>query len=270
MKSNTTTPAIANANNTAYGVLPLFPSLTGTKALPTFICWPSSAKLLMATLFLFAGMLTSQAQWKPLKGSGKVVTQSFAFNNFDKVALQDIAGKVEVTIGKAFAIKVEIDDNLLTLLEVSEKDGKLTVKLANNKNNRLYIEDTRIRVHISMPEASVIENDANSDLLVRGIVGRYFRLENYGNGDAIINGTIDELEVTKGGNGNVNASGLSAKVAKVKASGNGDVTVNANQQFWVSGNGNGNVTNTGTARPDAGSRLRGNGEIYYKGGKHQE
>ncbi len=214
----------------------------------------------LAALLLLAGV-TASAQNGPLKGSGKVVTETLAFTNFDKLDLVDLDGTVEVEVGKPFSITVAIDDNLKPLLGVSAKDGVLTVELKGNRENKLYIEETKIAIKITMPEISVLEHRGNSIVTVNGIMGRYFRIKNTGNGNALLNGAIDELEVICRSNGTVRAEQLIAKTVNVKKSGNGTVYINTSNSFAANGNGNGNVINKGTGMANDGSGIIGNGEV---------
>lgn len=203
------------------------------------------------------------AQKGPLKGSGKIISQKFDFKDFDKVSFEDFDGIIDVEIGKPFSIHVEINDNLAPLLSVTKenKEGTLTVSLKNNLNGRLYLEDTHIKIHVSLPEASEIQHRGNTNLTVKGILGRYFRLKHSGNGDIYLAGKIDELDIQKSGNGNVDARNLNAKTAKVKCFGNGNVVVNAQITLSATGAGNGNVIQVGTGTIDALSGITGNGEV---------
>lgn len=171
--------------------------------------------------------------------------------------------KYSQLIGKSFSVKIEIDENLEPLLEVKKEsqEGVLSIGLKGNYNNKMYIEDTRIKVKVTMPEASVIQHRGNSSLQVTGIVGRYFRIENYGNGNATLQGTIDELDVKKNGNGEVRAQGLIAKTAKVKSYGNGNVRVNAQISLMAHGSGNNSVMQFGPGKIDPMSGIMGNGEV---------
>lgn len=180
-------------------------------------------KTALAALLLLC--LQTSAQNKPLNGSGSIVTKTYDYKNFDKLELLDLAGKITVEIGKPFSINIDIDDNLATLLDVKENNGELKIKLEGNLNNRLYVENTNIKINISMPEASVIKHRSNSSLTVNGITGRYFRINNSGNGNAIINGSIDEMDITCRGNGAVNAEGVTAGTIKINKSGNGNVII---------------------------------------------
>ena len=137
----------------------------------------------------------------------------------------------------------------------------MTIGLKGNKNNKLYVEDTRIKVKITMPEASVIRHRGNSSLSVTGIIGRYFRLENEGNGNAVLQGMIDDLDIKKNGNGEVKAQKLVAKMAKVKSYGNGNVQVNTQISLTAHGSGNNSVMQFGPGKIDPISGIMGNGEV---------
>jgi hypothetical protein len=203
------------------------------------------------------------AQKSPLKGTGKLISRTFDIKDFDKVSFEDFDGKIEVEIGKPYSIKVEIDENLEPRLEVKKDDAEnqLTIRLAGNLNGKLYLEDTRIKIKVTMPEASVIQHRGNTNVHILGILGRYFRLENDGNGDVSLQGNIDELDIKKSGNGNVNAQKLIAKTAKVKSYGNGNVSVNSQISLVAHGTGNNSVMQFGVGKIDPMSGIIGNGEV---------
>jgi hypothetical protein len=198
-----------------------------------------------------------------LFGSGKVIPREFGFKDFDKVNIEDFDGQVEIEIGKPFAIKIEIDENLEPKLKVSKDDAEnqLNIILEGNKNGRLYLENTRIKIRISMPEASVLSHRGNTNVHVHGIAGRYFRLETTGNGDVFLSGSVDELDIKKSGNGGVKAEKLISKIAKVKSYGNGNVTVNSQISLKANGTGNCIIMQTGPGRIEPMSGVIGNGDV---------
>ena len=222
----------------------------------------------MKTVSLMLGLAAlfctfAQAQKGPLRGTGKLITQSFGFKDFDKINFEDFDGDIDVEVGKPFSIKVEIDENLAPRLRV-EKDPNeyaLTIKLEGNFNGKLYLENTRIKIKVALPEASVIRHRGNTTLHVSGIVGRYFRLENNGNGTTTLQGNIDELDVKKHGNGEVQARNLVTKTAKVKSYGNGNVLVNTQISLTANGTGNGNVWQFGPGKIEPMSGIIGNGSV---------
>lgn len=211
---------------------------------------------LLGTLF----MASAFTQSRPLRGSGKLVTREFAVKGFDKIRLADLNGDILVEVGQPFAVSVTIDDNLEELLDVAVENGKLIVKLKKNERNRMYIENTGIKIRISLPEISVLEHEGNTDLFVKGIVGRYFRLQQSGNGDVELSGSIDQADIVHSGNGDIEASRFLIKAAELKKDGNGDATVNVAETLKVAASGNGDVTNKGKALYTVVSKT-GNGDL---------
>jgi hypothetical protein len=218
-------------------------------------------KILLLSLLLIVSLQLLKAQKGPLNGSGKIISKTFDEKDFDKIELKDLAGKAEIEVGKQFSISINIDDNLEKLLSVKANNGKLKIEFEGNENNKMYVENTNVSVRISLPEISVLEHRGNNQLVVNGIIGRYFRLEKTGNGDVQLNGSIDNLDIKKSGNGNVNATNVLAQEAEVNSSGNGDVTVNAVKVFRANGSGNGDIKNTGAALANTESSKSGNGDI---------
>lgn len=217
----------------------------------------------MKNVFLTIVLILTSFANAQLKGSGKTVTKSYAYKNFDKISFQDLDGKIEVEIGKPWSITVTIDDNLESLLSFSENvsDKELRIQFKGNKNNQMYVEDTNLRIRITMPAASLIKNLGNSDLLVKNIMGRYFKLENTGNGDTKISGMVDVLDIAKTGNGDVNAENLVTTNADLKSIGNGNLTVNVSQKLTAKLIGNGDIINNGKATFDSNSKKSGNGDL---------
>jgi Putative auto-transporter adhesin, head GIN domain len=216
-------------------------------------------KLIIAIVLI----LTSTFANAQLKGSGKISTKTYNYKNFDKVSFENLDGKIEVEIGKPWNITVTIDENLENLLVFAENpsENELKVQFKGNKNNQMYIENTNFRIKITMPEASVIKNTGNSNLMVKNVFGNYFRLENTGNGDSKISGTIDTLDINKTGNGDVNTENLMAKKATLKSTGNGDLIVNVSEELSAKLIGNGDIINKGNAKFDSNSKKSGNGDL---------
>lgn len=218
-------------------------------------------KIFFAIVLIITSFANAQ-----LKGSGKINTKTFDYKNFDKVYFEDLDGKIEVEIGKPWSILITIDDNLESLLCLSENvsENELKIQFKGNKDNQMYVENTNLKIKITMPEASVIKNSGNSNLNVQNISGRYFKLENTGNGDSNVSGTIDVLDIIKIGNGDVDASNLNVKKAELKSTGNGDLTVNVSETLSARLTGNGDIINTGKANFDSGSKKSGNGDLILK------
>lgn len=219
------------------------------------------ATLLLTAVISMVNFMTSSAQSKPLNGSGRIISRNFDFNQFDKLCITDMSGEVEVMIGKSFSIKLQADDNFNDRISLTEKDGVLQVFFDGNRNNRMYIENTNIRLVITMPEISVLEQYGNSNCSISGIHGRYLRIKNRGNGNITATGYVDELDIIKRDNGNVDAGSLETGKAIVEASGNGNVWINTNNVFQAHTHGNGIVKNRGKGKPSSNSSASGNSSI---------
>jgi hypothetical protein len=215
-------------------------------------------KKIILLILMFPSLVNAQ-----LFGSGKIITREFKYKDFDKVNIEDFDGQVEIEVGKSFSIKIEIDENLEPRLRVSKDnvENLLNIILEGNKNGKLYLENTRIKIKISMPEVSVISHRGNTNVNVHGIMGRYFRLENNGNGNVYLSGSIDELEIKKTGNGEVKAQKLISKTAKVKSYGNGNVVINSQISLQAHGTGNCSIMQVGPGKIDPMSGVIGNGDV---------
>ena len=219
-------------------------------------------KLILAIVFTLTSIFAN-AQFK---GSGKTITKNYDYKNFEKLSFQDLDGKIEVEIGKEFSISVTIDDNLFPLLtfEENNSENELNIFFRNNLNNKKYIEDTNLKIKITMPKVLEIEHSGNSSLMVKNLSGTKFNFENSGNGTATISGSVDKLEVINKGNGNTKAKELIAKKAIIKCSGNGNVYTNTSEELTAKATGNCSVVNYGKAKFDAQSSKSGNAELINK------
>lgn len=198
-------------------------------------------KLIIAIVFT----LTSTFANAQLKGSGKTITKTYDYKNFNKVSFDDLDGKLEIEVGKPYSITITIDDNLYNLLTLIEdsNDRQLTIALRGNRNNKLYIEDTKVKVKITMPFLTEVNNNGNSGLNVTNINSKNFKSINPVNGSTTLSGIVDNLEVVCKGNGNLNAEKLMAKNAKVTCRGNGSAKVNAIKINESIKSGNGTIVN---------------------------
>ena len=220
-------------------------------------------KTLMITIAAVLISMLSQAQ---LRGSGKTITKTYDYQNFNKVNFDDLDGKLEIEVGKSFGISITIDDNLLYLLSVIENlgDKQLKIALKGNRNNKMYIENTKIKVFITVPFLLEVSNNGNSGLAVTNMNSNNFKSINPVNGSTTLSGIVDNLEVICRGNGNLYADKLTTKNAKIICQGNGNAKVNVSDSVTGLASGNGNVQNIGNAQFSSDSKTSGNGSLNGK------
>jgi uncharacterized membrane protein YphA (DoxX/SURF4 family) len=205
----------------------------------------SNVKTVVSALVMLFVSLSSIAQKGPLRGSGKVILKTYDYNNFTAIKIKDIAdAKVYITVGKPYKITTKVDDNLSSNFEVAEIDNTLSIKIKNNKENKLYIEDTKIEVEIEMPELNNFFHSSNSNIIINGLNNAALQLKNSGNGNVTLIGKTTKLHVTCSSNGNINATQLIVDEADATARGNGNIYLNANNISKGNRSGNGNIINS--------------------------
>ena len=218
-------------------------------------------KLIILSALFVASVQTAFCQMGALKGSGIVVTKTFAFKNFDSIELKDLDGKIEVETEKPFSIQIAVDDNLEPLLLVNEKNNTLTIELNKNKNNRRYVENSNIKILITLPQLSKVLQTGNSNTFIKNVENKNFVIKSRGNGNITVEGKAENIDIQRSGNGNVYAGKLIAKNATVVSTGNGNVKVNVSDIFMANGSGNGDIQNIGKAKATSNSKKTGNGSI---------
>lgn len=192
------------------------------------------------------------------------VQKNFDYKNFDKVYLQGLNADAQISIGKTWSVRVEGPEESVNNLEMVYTASEYKLEIKNKPVKLNYRKNQKpTTIYITMPEASVIAQSGNGDLAVKGIVGKYFRLEQEGNGDCSLSGSIDSFDLEKGGNGDLKAGDFSAKNLKFSVGGNGNATVNVSGKLSGKLAGNGDLINRGAARCND-CKKNGNGDFIYR------
>lgn len=216
-------------------------------------------KLIIAIVLAFTSTFVN-AQ---LKGSGKTITKTYDYQNFDKLSFEGFNDNIQIEVGTSYRVEITMKETSEKNIQFvyDEKETELSMKVEAKTGKELYDERDTYQIKITLPEISVIKNFSNSDISVKGIVGRYFRVETNGNGSVICQGSIDQLDIEKVGNGDINAKKLEAKNAKIQNTGNGNVIVNVTENLQGNLFGNGDIQNTGSAAFNSKSIKKGNGNL---------
>ena len=199
------------------------------------------------------------------KTTGLVKKETRILGDFDSIYVDRRLNIVLVQDSVNFAV-VEAGEHLLEMIDTEIKDGKLTLR-NNNKCNwvRSYKIPVNIEVHtnnlqhIVMWGASIITNkdtlrfpklvveyrdaSGNLDLMVDNQLTNI--IQHTGAGDAVIHGKTEQLTVYMSSLAYGDYTDLQAQNVYVESKSSADCRVSGNQTFTF--------------------RLRGDGNIYYKG-----
>lgn len=179
-----------------------------------------------------------------LEGSGRVVAVSVpAVSDFSEIEIYGLVGHIEVEVGVTPGISITADDNLAGRIEVRLDNGRLIVAIPDNRDNRLWIENTHIRVAIGAPALQSLDLAYNGRCVVRGLQNADLFVRKGQNGDLLLFGAVGNLRIAKTGNGDILADSLFVRRAEVASEGNGEVRLRVSEQLDATRNGNGEVIN---------------------------
>jgi Putative auto-transporter adhesin, head GIN domain len=182
---------------------------------------------------------------RPLTGNGVEKKLTYDIAAFESLEVLWIDGKIDVEFGAAKSdISIETDENIFSLLKVTNTEGVLKLEIPTNYGNRLWLEDDRTTIKIrTTAQARRITYKANANARFTNINSPILSIHKDENGDILLEGKAAILEIEKKDNGNIDAENLLAQQATVSMTGNGNVSVNAKllkkQRVW----GNGGVSN---------------------------
>lgn len=208
--------------------------------------------ILIAALFFVSHIIKAQNDVK-----------SYDFKEFDKVQIQNINGDVEIEIGKSYSITVSGKENAQQQVHVTKSEDKLLVclvdKFLNDWKNREVV-----KIKIVMPDISNLFNYSNADVSIQKFAGRYIRIENKGNGNVMVSGSVVErIDLNNNGNGNLEARDIISKGVNIFKAGNGDVSIRTDTNFYVEMNGNGDIVNYGQGKAII-KKQSGTGKVLYR------
>ena len=237
-------------------------------------------KIITLTLALFA-IGAINAQWKKVKGNGKVVTIERSTADYDRIA---VAGWFDVKLveGSEGELKIRGEENLLEYIKTEVKDDKLVIKVKNGVNLRPSSWGSDGGIHVTVPVEEVESvslsgsGDVVSDMTLKsdkfstnlsgsGDVSLQIEAETVeaslsGSGDINLSGQAGSLEVRVSGSGDIKAYELSANNVDVHISGSADVRVTANEMLVARVSGSGDIHYRGDPKK-IDSKASGSGEI---------
>jgi hypothetical protein len=175
-------------------------------------------------------------------GSGNVVTESRDITDFNSV---DVSGvfKVEITAQRDFAVEVQADDNLMSLIKTNVSGGVLHVEA----EKRLKTSGP-IVIRISAPDIENVEASGATNVTVKNLKSDQFGLNTSGASKVSVQGSAAGFSAEVSGASQINAGDLIAENAKIEASGASSVTVNVSNELNADASGASKVFYSGTPK----------------------
>lgn len=174
-----------------------------------------------------------------VQGSGTSKTEIRNETDFTKI---DASGavNVEVTVGNAFRVEVQADDNLLANIKTETSGDTL----------KIYSEDrispkTQVLIRVSMPEIENFEVSGASSGNLTNVRANDLELKASGASTIKINGTANDLNADASGASTIDAEGLRTENAKVEASGASKAFVTATDDLNIDASGASKITYIG-------------------------
>lgn len=217
---------------------------------------------LVGVTMLFAGLLAArEARGDSVNGSGKAKTEERLIGDANEVATTG-GGIVEITLGEKPSVRVSADDNILPLLEVKNRNGKLTfgTKFGYEVNPMTPISYVVTIPQLKKLEVSEIGNVKGLNLkgnaltiklsgaghvILNDIDYKSLSLSLEGAGHATLTGTAENAMFQLDGTGKIDAEDLKAATIDANVAGNGKATL------WATG--------------DLKAKVSGTAKVEYKG-----
>ncbi len=201
------------------------------------------------------GAVTSSRDWATLKD----------FNAIEATGPDDVT----VSVGKAFAVRVEGDPETMKALEIKVDGGTLQIGRKRGMSNFWGMgSDKGVTVHVSLPAVDGVtltgsgdidvdqaQGDALSlaltgsgELTVKAVAVRTLKSDLTGSGEIALAGTADDATFSATGSGNVEAEGLKVGKGEISILGSGDIGFASDGPVAIDIMGSGNATVKGKAQ----------------------
>lgn len=195
---------------------------------------------------LAVALLCACRDWKGIKGSGSVKTETREAAEFNAVSFK-AEGDVEIKQTGKESLSVTAEDNLLPLLETRVKDGTLEIDTADG----VHIHPTKtIKYAIQVKKLDSLHISGVGSVEAADIKGKSLSVSFSGIGSVKVSGSADDLELHISGVGSYDGEGFKTKRAEVHSSGVGNAVVNASDELTAHLSGVGSVEYVGTPRID--------------------
>jgi Putative auto-transporter adhesin, head GIN domain len=189
-----------------------------------------------------------------VQGSGVAATQSRVVARFSRL---DLAGSnnVTVVVGGRQSVVVHADSNLLGYVTTRVVAGTLVIGTTGSFTTR-----TPMGVEISVPSLAAVKLSGSGEISVTRIEASQLSVALSGSGALSASGTATRLDVTVGGSGLAQLSGLVARDVRGVVTGSGLIRVTATASLNAAVPGTGAIVYSGNP-PQVTSSVTGTGAV---------
>ncbi len=174
-----------------------------------------------------------------VQGSGTAKTEQRSVSGFSKINAGG-AVHLEITTQKDFAVSIEADDNLLSLIKTDVSGDTLKIYSEGRISPK-----TKINVKISIPELKDLDISGASTAVASGVKTDSLELGASGASKIKIDGEAKELKSDASGASGIDAEGLTVENADVQASGASSSTFSATNELKADASGASTIYYTG-------------------------
>lgn len=186
-------------------------------------------------------------------GSGKIVTDTRTTAPFTAIDASD-ASDLVITLGATYSVSVTADDNLLSRIATTSRNGVLQIETSGSYSTRKSPVIT-----ITLPSLSAVKLRGSGDARISGLRGGVLTLSGNGSGDFTATGSADQVTLRINGSGDADLCKLDARAVDAAIRGSGSACVRASQTLNAAVSGSGDIKYTGAAAVT--QSVSGTGEI---------
>ncbi len=191
-----------------------------------------------------------------VRGNGIQKTETYPLKPSDHYLIS-VPGHIEVQQAAETSIAISADSNLLKLFKIQQESGMTLVTVQGR-----FTQASPIQVKLGTPSLTHLELSGNSHGILKEIKGDSLKVILSGTGDILLTGAVKTLELSLAGAGEIDARGMSAKTARVKLSGAGNISLTAGQAVEADLSGAGNIDVYGNPKNRT-ENIRGAGAVNY-------
>ncbi len=189
-----------------------------------------------------------------VKGSAVLVSETRSLPPFERI-ISSLAVEMTVDVGKEQSVKITFDDNLIQFITTDVAGKSLIIESEESFSSR-----GAVRIEITVPKLTAIENEGSGSINVNNIAGAKFRAILSGSGTMELNGRVELADLEINGSGDIDSQMLDAVEVAIAINGSGDAKVFATNAIDAEINGSGNIEYSGSPQT-VHSSVNGNGRI---------